>query len=161
MALARDVFSTLSNIKSIMTEVSILKKPVQINGLVSIIETYVIKELMMKNFRKKVCIVWYGRSKQSILFDWYYCLLLVKDNQAVWMALLLLLLNNLLLLLMTIFLLWLLLTFILGISTSKNYLVLSKEMSLYKKWNFPLRIWSHLLKKSLMENFLFCPVAGD
>ena len=57
MALARDVFSTLSNIKSIMTEVSILKKPVQINGLVSIIETYVIKELMMKNFRKKVCIV--------------------------------------------------------------------------------------------------------
>ena len=57
MALARDVFSTLSNIKSIMTEVSILKKPVQINGLVSIIETYVIKELVMKNFRKKVCIV--------------------------------------------------------------------------------------------------------
>ena len=57
MALARDVFSTLSNSKSIMTEVSILKKPVQINGLVSIIETYVIKELMMKNFRKKVCIV--------------------------------------------------------------------------------------------------------
>ena len=39
MTLARDVFSTLSNSKSIMTEVSILKKPVQINGLVSIIET--------------------------------------------------------------------------------------------------------------------------
>ena len=57
MTLARDVFSTLSNSKSIMTEVSILKKPVQMNGLVSIIETYVIKELMMKNFRKKVCIV--------------------------------------------------------------------------------------------------------
>ena len=57
MTLARDVFSTLSNSKSIMTEVSILKKPVQISGLVSIIETYVIKELMMKNFRKKVCIV--------------------------------------------------------------------------------------------------------
>ena len=24
-----------------------------------------------------------------------------------------------------------------------------------KKWNFPLRIWLHLLKKSLMENFIF------
>ena len=23
-----------------------------------------------------------------------------------------------------------------------------------------LRIWSHLLKKSLMENFIFCPVLG-
>ena len=27
--------------------------------------------------------------------------------------------------------------------------------TLHKKWNFPLRIWSHLLKKSLMENFIF------
>ena len=57
MTLARDLFSALSNIKSFMTEVSVLKKPKQINGLVHIIETYVIKELMMKNFRKKVCIV--------------------------------------------------------------------------------------------------------
>ena len=46
--------------------------------------------------------------------------------------------------------------------------------SLHKKWSFPfrissvnvifskflqkLRIWSHLLKKSLMENFIFCVV---
>ena len=28
-------------------------------------------------------------------------------------------------------------------------------LTLYKKWSFPLRIWSHLLKKSLMENFIF------
>ena len=39
--------------------------------------------------------------------------------------------------------------------------------TLHKKWSFPLRIslvnvtgklriWSHLLKKSLMENFIFC-----
>ena len=27
-----------------------------------------------------------------------------------------------------------------------------------KKWSFPLRIWSHLLKKSLIENFMFCVV---
>ena len=24
-----------------------------------------------------------------------------------------------------------------------------------------LRIWSHLLKKSLMENFIFCAVSGE
>ena len=40
--------------------------------------------------------------------------------------------------------------------------------SLHKKWSFPLRvssvnvtktwIWSHLLNKSLMENFIFCTV---
>ena len=46
----------------------------------------------------------------------------------------------------------------------KLYLV----VSLHKKWSFPLRIslvnvtkswiWSHLLKKSLMENSIFCAV---
>ena len=30
--------------------------------------------------------------------------------------------------------------------------------SLHKKWSFPLRIWSYLLKKSLIENFIFCAV---
>ena len=40
----------------------------------------------------------------------------------------------------------------------------SFEESLHKKWSFPLRISSvnvtksHLLKKSLMENFIFCVV---
>ena len=34
---------------------------------------------------------------------------------------------------------------------------ISSEM-LYKKWGFLLRIWSHLLKKSLMGNFIFCTV---
>ena len=46
-------------------------------------------------------------------------------------------------------------------------------LTLHKKWSFPLRIsskcdqicrklriWSHLLKKSLMENFIFCAVSG-
>ena len=51
-----------------------------------------------------------------------------------------------------------------------------KKKTLYKKWSFPLRIcpvnvtqstenchrklriWSHLLEKSLMENFIFCSV---
>ena len=47
-----------------------------------------------------------------------------------------------------------------------------KHTSLHKKWSFPLRIsfskcdqirsnlriWSHLLKKSIMENFIFCAV---
>ena len=42
------------------------------------------------------------------------------------------------------------------------------RFSEHKKWSFPLqissdffsflRIWSHLLKKSLMENFIFCAV---
>ena len=27
--------------------------------------------------------------------------------------------------------------------------------TLHKKWSFPLRIWSHLMKKSLMGNFIF------
>ena len=31
--------------------------------------------------------------------------------------------------------------------------------TLHKKSSFPLRIWSHLLKKSLMENFIFCAVS--
>ena len=38
----------------------------------------------------------------------------------------------------------------------------------HKKWSFPLRIssvnlqiWSHLLKKSLMENFIFCVVSHN
>ena len=36
-----------------------------------------------------------------------------------------------------------------------------KNITLHKKWSFPLKtfsvnvIWSHLLKKSLMENFIF------
>ena len=34
------------------------------------------------------------------------------------------------------------------------------NLPLDKKWSFPvfgfLRIWSHLLKKSLMEKFIFC-----
>ena len=39
------------------------------------------------------------------------------------------------------------------------------EQSLHKKWSFPLRISSvnvtkHLLKKSLMENFIFYAVNG-
>ena len=29
------------------------------------------------------------------------------------------------------------------------------QVALHKKWSFPLRIWSHLLKKSLIENFIF------
>ena len=29
----------------------------------------------------------------------------------------------------------------------------------HKKWSFPLRIWLYLLKKSLMENFIFCAVS--
>ena len=36
--------------------------------------------------------------------------------------------------------------------------VIKKYVALHKKWIFPLRIWSHLLKKSLMENFIFCAV---
>ena len=35
----------------------------------------------------------------------------------------------------------------------------SMYQTLHKKWSFPLgflRIWSHLLKKSLMENFVCC-----
>ena len=45
---------------------------------------------------------------------------------------------------------------------------LAKKNTLHKKWSFlwrissvklrKLRIWSHLLKKSLMENFIFCAV---
>ena len=44
----------------------------------------------------------------------------------------------------------------------------SKQVLLHKQWSFSLRIssvnvtksavWSHLLKKSLMENFIFCAV---
>ena len=34
----------------------------------------------------------------------------------------------------------------------------TKRITLHKKWSFPLRIWSHLLKKSLLENFIFCAV---
>ena len=36
----------------------------------------------------------------------------------------------------------------------------NKVVALHKKWSFPrkLRIWSHLLKKSLIENFSFCTV---
>ena len=33
-----------------------------------------------------------------------------------------------------------------------------KNIRCTKKWSFPLRIWSHLLKKYLMENFIFCAV---
>ena len=40
--------------------------------------------------------------------------------------------------------------------------------TLHKKWSFPLwistvnlRIWSYLLKKSLMENFIFCVVSHN
>ena len=29
-------------------------------------------------------------------------------------------------------------------------------LPLHKQWSFPLRIWSHLLNKSLMQNFIFC-----
>ena len=29
-------------------------------------------------------------------------------------------------------------------------------LPLHKQWSFPLRIWSHLLNKSLMQNFNFC-----
>ena len=36
--------------------------------------------------------------------------------------------------------------------------VLKKALSLHKKWRFPLKIWSHSLKKSLIENFIFCAV---
>ena len=49
--------------------------------------------------------------------------------------------------------------------------LIQKQPSLHKKWSFPLRIYSvnvtkstgncvfsHLLKKSLMENFIFCAV---
>ena len=32
------------------------------------------------------------------------------------------------------------------------------QVALHKKWSFPLRICSHLLKKSIMENFIFCVV---
>ena len=40
------------------------------------------------------------------------------------------------------------------------------KLSLHKKWRFPFRIssvnvtwiWSHLLKKSFIENFIFCAV---
>ena len=32
------------------------------------------------------------------------------------------------------------------------------HLSLHKKWNFLLFPFSHLLKKSLMENFIFCAV---
>ena len=35
--------------------------------------------------------------------------------------------------------------------------LLLRQAPLHKKWSF-LRIWSHLLKKSLMENFIFCAV---
>ena len=40
-------------------------------------------------------------------------------------------------------------------------LIMKTLITLHKKWSFPLRnlrIWSHLLKKSLMENFIFCAV---
>ena len=33
-----------------------------------------------------------------------------------------------------------------------------QDKTLHKKWSFPLRIWLHLLKKSLMENLIFCVV---
>ena len=42
---------------------------------------------------------------------------------------------------------------------------LKREKTLHKKWCFPLRIslriWSHLLEKSLMENFIFCAEIGN
>ena len=42
---------------------------------------------------------------------------------------------------------------------------LSKQMAPHKKWSFPLsisklQIWLHLLKKSLMENFIFVHCRG-
>ena len=57
--------------------------------------------------------------------------------------------------------------------SSRNFKI--SQATLHKKWRFPirissvnvtksavvrrkLRIWSHLLKKSLMENFIFCAV---
>ena len=54
-------------------------------------------------------------------------------------------------------------------------LLVKKQHSLHKKMKFPikdffsrcdqirrkLRIWSHLLKKPLMENFIFCAVIID
>ena len=48
-----------------------------------------------------------------------------------------------------------------------------EDIPQHKKWSFPLRIssvnvllqfsavWSHLLKKSLMENFIFCAVCRN
>ena len=39
----------------------------------------------------------------------------------------------------------------------QNYSVLAIFFPLQKKWSF-LRIWSHFLKKSLMENFIFCAI---
>ena len=35
------------------------------------------------------------------------------------------------------------------------------QSTLHIRWSFPLRIWSLLLKKSLMENFIFCAVFCD
>ena len=32
------------------------------------------------------------------------------------------------------------------------------DLTLHKKWSFPLKIWSHSLKKYLMENVIFCAV---
>ena len=36
-------------------------------------------------------------------------------------------------------------------------IILRFSLALHKKWSF-LRIWSHLLEKSLTENFIFCAV---
>ena len=54
--------------------------------------------------------------------------------------------------------------FIVIVVWSVLFITFSSQYSLLKKWSFPLRIssvnvdWSHLLKKSLMENFIFCAV---
>ena len=61
--------------------------------------------------------------------------------------------------------------------TLRNYYLYDPSwLTLHKKWSFPLRIssvnrncrnrrklqiWSHLLKKFLMENFIFCAVLTD
>ena len=39
-------------------------------------------------------------------------------------------------------------------------LLMEDFFSKYKQIRWKLRIWSHLLKKSLMENFIFCAVIG-
>ena len=48
-----------------------------------------------------------------------------------------------------------------------KFKVINKYSHCTKKWSFPLRIsshllgiWSHLLKKSLMENIIFCTVSS-
>ena len=49
------------------------------------------------------------------------------------------------------------------IDYKQQYLKMKKNITLHKKWSFPLKIssvnvTSRLLKKSLMENFIFCAV---